>query len=191
MILRYLVLFGGIVMMITGCNSLVSQTFGTHSLHELSAAEATAEGVGDADYVSVKGLVPAEYAICLPVSGWLGNYYAISRPLLTPAQAKASSEGKTVEVSIIGWFKSEHESCDLILEDPTAEVEHIGLVNPPNVAADVLKKLSSKNFKLRKPVVYLQLAEKPMAWYWNLILMISGILLAVLPEARRHKPQTD
>jgi hypothetical protein len=188
MILRYLVLFGGIVMMITGCNSLVSQHFGTHSLHELTAAEATAEGVGDADYVLVSGLVPSDYVICLPVSGWLGDYYAISRPLLTPAQVAASVAGETIEVSIIGWFKSEYASCDVILNDPSMfEKRHIGLINAPNVVVGVEENLSSNNFKLREPVIYLQLGEKPLAWYWNLALMAGGILLALLPEARRYK----
>lgn len=188
MILRYLVLFGGIVMMITGCNSLVSQNFGTHSLHELTAGEIP-EGVGDADYVSVS-LTPADYATCLPVSNWMGDYYAISRPLLTPEQARAAAAGEAVEVTLVGWFKTEQESCDGIANDLTMlDDRYVGLINPPNVAEDVAESLLANNFVLRRPVVYLQLGEQPMAWYWNLALLIGGILLALLPEARRHRQE--
>ena len=61
MLLRYLILFGGIVMMITGCNSLISQQFGTHQLRTVNMQDAVANGLGDADFIELDGAILGEF----------------------------------------------------------------------------------------------------------------------------------
>jgi hypothetical protein len=105
MILRYIVLFVGVVLMITGCNNLISQNFGTHNLRSVDLKEVEAEGLGDADFVEITG-------------GELGNAFLVGnalhatdkdyilRPILTRQQAANWYSGATVQASLIGWFKT-------------------------------------------------------------------------------------
>jgi hypothetical protein len=186
MILRYLILFGGIVLMITGCNSLVSQNFGTHRLRTIDVAEADAQAIGETDFVEVAGAVIGKVAVGDGKADAWGKW-GVSRPLLSPDQHKAWENGATVETSLIGWFKSEYSRCSDNLKClPFTGKRAIGLIGPPVDPATLTGQYLGTRIKLKEPLVYLHLGEKPMAWHWNLLFFLGGICLAFIPEAIRH-----
>lgn len=186
MILRYLVLFGGIVLMITGCNSLVSQNFGTHRLRTIDVAEADAQSIGEADFVEVAGAIIGSASVGdSKADAW--DKWTVSRPILSPDQHKAWEGGATVETSLIAWFKSVNSGCSDDLDClPYTGQRAIGLIGLPEDPAFLASQYVDERIKLKEPLVYLQLGEKPMAWYWNLLIFATGICLAFIPEAIRH-----
>ena len=53
MIVRIIIILLCLVFFINGCNSLISQFFGTHKLRSFDMAEVAEKGIGDADYVEI------------------------------------------------------------------------------------------------------------------------------------------
>jgi hypothetical protein len=68
---------------------------------------------------------------------------------------------------------------------PAAADPVIGLLSKPTPRKNPVVDWPEQRIGLDTPVSYLQLNEKPMAWYWNLLLLLGGLGLAILPEARR------
>jgi len=189
MFLRYLVLFGGIVIMITGCNSLVSQNFGTHALRIIPAAEATVAGIGDADYVEIETVSFGQPQLTAAANNPKNGNYVL-RPLLTTAQRQAWEDGTTVSTNLVGWFKSTDPACAGIEPClPYTGTKIIGLVNEPAADKNPLSEWPAQRISLVEPVVYLEIGQGPMAWYWNLLMFLGGGMLAFLPEALRQRKQ--
>lgn len=190
MFLRYLILFGGIVIMITGCNSLVSQNFGTHRLRTITAPEATVVGIGDADFVEVSGITFGQPQLTSPADKPKNGQY-VYRPLLNADQLAEWQGGAVVPVSLVGWFKSTDPACngpEPCL--PHTEKRVIGLVNEPAARKNPVGEWAGQRIALAEPVVYLELGQEPMAWYWNLGMFLAGGMLAFLPEARRFRKKS-
>ncbi|MEO0733225.1 MAG: hypothetical protein AAFZ52_10350 [Bacteroidota bacterium] len=187
--LRYFILFGGIVLMITGCNSLISQQFGTHRLRTLPIVEVQEQGVGDADFIEVVG---TRYGAAYVLDSALltGEKHNIFRPLLTEGQHKRWAAGETLVVNLIGWYETTDPTC---LEAPACPPDAArpvrGLVDEPSARRNPVADWAEQRITLSDNVTYLKLNEKPLAWYWNLALFLGGLLLAILPEARRHARQ--
>lgn len=191
MILRYLVLFGGIVMMINGCNSLISQQFGTHSLHVTSLEEVITSGVGDADFVEISGVTVGDALVNSSREGWLDANY-VYRPLLSPEQDKAWQAGEMVTAELIGWYNVDTTSCvnrAWCQPPPSAAVS--GLVSLPPANKHPKGDWAAERITLSPEVVYLKLGDEPLPWYWNLVMLLGGLGLAVIPEARRHRRRLD
>jgi hypothetical protein len=187
MILRYLILFGGIVLMITGCNSLVSQQFGTHRLRTIDVEEATTTGLGDADFVEIGGAVVGAPFIVGPALRGTDKDYVL-RPVFTAEQQSAWASGQTVTVNLVGWTETTDPACTTAPGCPPEAGRAVrGLLSAPTFQKNPLGNWSAQRIVLASETTYLQLYQKPMAWYWNLALLLGGLLLAVLPEARRHK----
>jgi hypothetical protein len=181
------VLFVGVVLMITGCNNLISQNFGTHNLRSVDLKEVEAEGLGDADFVEITG-------------GELGNAFLVGnalhatdkdyilRPILTRQQAANWYSGATVQASLIGWFKNNDPACITTEGCPPNKALAIkGLVGEPTDKKNPVDLWSTQRIKLADQVTYIQLYEAPMAWYWNLAMFLGGLLLAIIPEARKFR----
>jgi hypothetical protein len=185
MILRYLVLFGGIVLMITGCNSLISQNFGTHRLRTLDVSTATSGGLGDADYVQLSNAIIGEAFIVGPALRSSDKDYVL-RPILNAEQAAAWKSGATVTTNLVAWSETNDPVCITAPGCPPAATEPvIGLLSKPTSRKNPIANWQDQRVSLASNVSYLQLNEKPMAWYWNLLLFLGGLGLAIVPEARR------
>lgn len=195
MILRYIVLFGGFVLMITGCNGLVSQNFGTHRLRTVPAATAIADGLGDADFVELTEAIVGEPEIIGPALRSSDKDYVL-RPVFTPAQQQAWASGQTVTASIIAWTESTGSNGK---DYPYCTAPDYcgmrGLLSVPTDQKNPVEQWTGQRITLSPDVIYFQLGEQPMAWYWNLLLFVGGGLLAMIPEARRfsknRKPDTS
>jgi hypothetical protein len=194
MFFRYLVLFGGIALMITGCNSLISQNFGTHRLRTLDAATAAAGGLGDADYVQLTNAIIGEAFIVGPALRSSDKDYVL-RPILDPEQAAAWKNGATVTTNLVAWSETTDPACTKSPGCPPAVAEAvIGLLSEPTSRKNPVSQWSGQRIELAPATTYLQLNEKPMVWYWNLLLFLGGLGLAIVPEARRfakRKPEND
>lgn len=192
MLLRYLVLFGGIVMMITGCNSLISQQFGTHRLRTVDVATAASGGLGDADYVALTGAVLGEAFIVGPALRSSDKDYVL-RPILTPEQTIAWKNGSTVITNLISWTETTNPACTQPPGClPPAADPIIGLLSEPTWRKNPIEQWGGQRIQLSADnIIYLQLNEKPMAWYWNLLLFLGGLGLAIVPEARRFARAED
>ncbi len=187
MLLRYLVLFGGIVMMITGCNSLISQQFGTHQLRTVKMEEAVANGLGDADFVELDGAVLGEALIVGPALRSTDEDYVL-RPILSPKQATAWSAGEKVSVKLIGWTETTDPACVQAPGClPAAGTPIRGLLSEPTWRKNPVEDWPGQRVELSPDPLYIQLNKKPMAWYWNLALLLGGLLLAIVPESFRHR----
>lgn len=186
MLLRYLVLFAGTVCLITGCNGLLSQHFGTHRLRTIDLA-AAADGLGDADFVELTGAVIGEPAIIGPALRASDNDYLL-KPVFTPAQQRAWAGGETVTAAVIAWtevdriggrgfaYCADPDYCGLR-----------GLVSEPTDDKNPTEEWLAQRIALAPNPVYLQLGEAPMAWYWNLLLLVGGGLVALVPQWWRFR----
>ncbi len=173
--------------MITGCNSLVSQNFGTHALRAIPASEATVAGIGDADFVEINGVDFAPPQLTRPADNPKNGRYVL-RPLLTAAQIELWNGGATVATSLVGWFKSTDPACagrEPCL--PYTGTQIIGLVNEPAVNKNPVGEWPAQRINLVEPVVYLEVGQAPLAWHWNLLMFLGGAVLAFLPEALRFR----
>lgn len=176
----------GIVVMITGCNSLISQQFGTHRLRTVSLPAVIEEGLGDADHVRVTGgELASTYIVGEALRESDEDYHL--HPILTPEQQQAHAAGDLVEVSLVGWYKLPYSDClrngDCLPADPQA----IGLVGEPTEKKNPVAEWERHNLRLAPDVYYLQLWKEPMAWYWNLLLFLGGLGLALGVEAIYHQ----
>lgn len=187
MLLRYLVLFGGIVMMITGCNNLISQQFGTHQLRTVAIEDAIENGLGDADFIEIEGALIGEAFIVGPALRSTDKDYVL-RPILTPAQVTAWSAGESVTAKLVGWTETTDPSC---LQPPgclpAGATPIRGLLSEPTWRKNPVEEWPGQRVALSPEPLYIQLNEKPMAWYWNLALLLGGLLLAIIPESIRHR----
>ncbi len=173
--------------MINGCNSLISQQFGTHSLHQMTYEQVVEQGVGDADFIEVDGAVVGEALINSPRTSWLDANY-VFRPVLTPVQEEAWRAGKTVTTEIIGWYNVDTTDCmNPAWCQPPPLPTLRGLVSYPPVDKHPVDKSTAQRVQTAPDPVYLKLGDAPLPWYWNLVMLLGGLLLAAFPEARRHR----
>lgn len=187
MILRYLVLFGGIIMLITGCNGLISQNFGTHRLRTVDVTTAIADGLGDADFVELTGAVVGEPSITGPALRSSDKDYVL-RPVFTPEEHKNWLAGESVTTSVIAWTETDRiDGKDFPYCAAPDYCGMRGLLSIPTDQKNPVGQWPAQRITLAPDVMYLQLGEQPMAWYWNLALLLGGGLLALVPEAIRFK----
>ncbi len=190
MIFRYLLMFTGIVLMITGCNSLVSQQFGTHRLRTIPLATVESSGVGDADFVEITAAHLGTPLIVGPALRETDKDYVL-RPVFSAEQQAAWAAGQTVEVAMVAWTETDDPNCTTPPGClPASDVPLRGLISEPTEKKNPVSAWATQRIALRPNVVYLQLYEQPMAWYWNLLLLLGGLGLAIIPEALRFQKRS-
>lgn len=172
-----------LIVMINGCNSLISQHFGTHKLRVIDAATLEVNGLGDADFIRLEGAELGTNYIVGPKLNERGKDYHL-HPVFTPAMAAAYAAGETVEPLAIAWFKIPYPDCvkngDCI---PEMDAGLQGLVANPGKKQHPMEAWAAQRIRLAPKVVYIQLGERPLAWYWNLLLFLGGISLALGTES--------
>lgn len=188
--IRLLIVLAGIVVMINGCNSLISQQFGTHKLRTFTVAEVVGNGLEDADFVRLEDAELTDNYLVGPALRASDEDYHL-HAILTPDQMGQYNQGKTVEAGVIGWYKIPYQDCtkngDCM---PPAPVVIQGLVTEPSDKKNPIAQWADQRIILPEKVVYLQLWKEPLAWYWNLLMFVGGLGLALFIEARRHREVT-
>lgn len=177
----------GIVVMINGCNGLISQNFGTHKLRTLKLETVLEEGLGDADFVRLEDAVLTEnYLIGEALKASDEDYHL--HAILTPQQQAAYKAGNKVTAGMIGWFKIPYADCVKNGDCQAASKGYLqGLITTPTPKKNPFASWSRHNVELAEDVIYLQLWKAPLAWYWNLLMFLGGIGLALFIEMRYQK----
>ena len=173
--LRLTVLFVGVVLMITGCNGLLSTGFGTHKLRTLTAEQAVRNGVGDADYVALSGgYLRQDDAIQFERNG---HTYRV-----VPFVPSDQSE-ETARLAV--WYEGEGI-------EPTQGGSVRGTVEPLSLDGSVtLNAWTAATFVDGGPQLMIHLNERPTAAWVLWLMLIGGLLLAVVPEAVQHRSRPD
>lgn len=187
LIFRYLVLFGGVVLMINGCNGLISGAFGTHRLRNLSIQEIEQNDLGDADFVGISGGQLLEAHVSIEDVNWWGQN-CVLQAYLTPAQFKALAAGDRASPAIIAYHLTSLPAAapeNVVAKSNREELQ--GLIGPPPADAIVLKQWSELNLDIPENVRYLHLGQEPMKWYYNICFFLGGLVMAAVPEALRFK----
>lgn len=189
--IRLLIVLAGIVVMINGCNSLISQQFGTHKLRTLTVAEVISDGLEDADFVRLEaGSLTENYLVGPALRASDEDYHL--HAILTPAQQNEYVQGKTIEAGIIGWYKIPYQDCTKNNDCmPPAPYFIQGLVTEPSSKKNPVSEWAGQRITLAENVVYLQLWKQPLAWYWNLIMFVGGLGIALFVESRRHRKRAE
>lgn len=177
--------------MITGCNSLISQQFGTHRLRTISLHEVLETGIGDADFVELTDAVVGTPMIVGDALRSTDKDYVL-RPLLTSAESVDWAKGNTVTAKVVAWMESTDPDCTTFPGClPTTGTPVRGLISPPTDKKNPKELWKEQRVVLDPNPIYLQLHQKPLDWYWNLVLLLTGLALAIIPEARRHAKRKD
>lgn len=185
--IRLLIVLAGIVVMINGCNSLISQQFGTHKLRVLQVQDVLDNGLNDADFVQLQGGQLTENYLIGPALRANDEDYHL-HAILTPAQQLRYDQGETVQAGIIAWYKIPYQDCvkngDCM---PPAPRTIQGLVTEPTDKKNPISQWTAQRITLAPEVIYLQLWKEPLAWYWNLLMFLGGLGTALFVEARRNR----
>lgn len=189
MILRVILILFGVMIFINSCNSLISSVAGTHKLRTMSMQEVKSSGLGDADFVAITGAWSSGDYLFEPhrIASWPGF---VQWPVLDAAQIDSLNAGQQVTVSIYAWTKRYEESC-LDAENCVVKGERIlkGLVRPLNKRFNKATAFSSQKYVLAEDPIFVEYNRQPLAWYWNLALMMLGALLILLVERWRAKKE--
>ena len=176
-----------VVFLINGCNSLISQFFGTHKLRTFSAEQAVNEGIGDSDYIELTGMWRTGDYIVIPPRNDVDKAVLIF-PLLTDDQVKTIEAGEQVEISTIGWTKNFSMECD---QDnscaPQEQLDARGVVREMRPEKKKAHMLDTNKYRLAENVTYVEVGRAPLAWYWNLLMVLGSLGLAFFMEARANR----
>ncbi|MCB0564292.1 MAG: hypothetical protein KDD01_07935 [Phaeodactylibacter sp.] len=189
MIVRILIILACVVVFINGCNSLISQHFGTHKLRGYTIEMVQQSGIGDADFIMVdNALLPGDFVFKAAKSPT--NPGVIIYPVLSREQMDAHHRGETVSPDIIAWTKNFPSQCvdagNCIEEGPVALK---GVVRDLPNDRQGQGQLQDKGYRIGDNVIYLEHGQEPTAWYWNLLMMLGAAALVFGIEAYTHSRQ--
>jgi len=185
MLFRIITVLVCIVVFINGCNSLISLQFGTHKLRAYTMEEALTKGIGDADYIELR-------------DAWTtGDYVYVSGkrktdkpiiifPLVSSAQLAQIDQGQTVQPRFIGWTEKFPAICvDNANCAPRLQGSFKGIIRDLSKEKDRTVQLSAQKFTLPADPIFVETGREPLAWYWNLAMMVAAFLIAFALERKQ------
>ena len=180
-----------VVFFITGCNSLISQFFGTHKLRSFEMEDVIKTGIEDSDYININGAwQTGDYIIVPPKNE--SDKFTLIYPLLSEAQLKALEQGEQVQPRIIGWKKVTSIECD---EDhscaPKMAVKAEGIIRQMRKQKNKAHMLAADRYQLPDNVDYMEMDREPLAWYWNMLMLIGGLGFTFFIEVRANKKRSN
>ncbi|MCB0571720.1 MAG: hypothetical protein KDC66_18250 [Phaeodactylibacter sp.] len=187
MIIRLLIILACVVVFINGCNSVISQQFGTHKLRTYTMDEVASNGLGDADFVQVNGAwLSGDFVYKAAKSP--SNPGVIIYPILTREQLALRDSGLQAEPALIAWttdFPSQCVEAGNCIQ--RGEINLRGIVRElpkDRRAADLLK---DKGYRVSETALRIEHGREPLAWYWNVLMMLGAVALAVGVEANSQR----
>lgn len=183
MIIRLLIILACVVVFINGCNSVISQHFGTHKLRTYTIEEVAGDGLGDADFVEVENAwLPGDFVYKAAKSP--SNPGVIIYPVLTREQLALRDSGRQVEPALIAWTTDFPAQC----VDAGNCIER-GQITLKGIVRDLPKDrraaglLGEKGYLISETALRIEHGREPLAWYWNVLMMLGATALAVAVEA--------
>jgi hypothetical protein len=177
MIVRIIIILLCLVFFINGCNSLVSQFFGTHKLRSFEVSDVAEKGIGDADYVEISG-ARFEPVFVHQEASEPGSPPIIVYPVF------AEGEGKKQAV-LLAWTADFFDPCVAADSCISAGVRTLkGVVRPiPDDNLAALDSLREKGYSWVENPIVINQDEDPIDWYWNALMMLGAALVAIGMEA--------
>ncbi len=193
MLLRIIIVLACVLVFVNGCNSLISGLAGTHKLRAFTMKEVYQEGMGDADFVVITDAWANGDYLYQPHrrATWPGF---VQWPILSRSQLDSLEKGQQVTVSLVAWTQRYEEGCperEDCVEKGKKELK--GLVRPLNKRFNRISSLSSQKYELSDDMSYIEYNRQPLAWYWNLALMLGSVAIIILTErwlAKRQKKKS-
>lgn len=172
-----------IVFFITGCNSLISQFFGTHKLRDFKMEDVLENGLGDSDYVRIEGAWrTGDYIVVPPKTD--ADKAVLIYPIVSKMQLERMDAGQLITPALIGWTKNFSLDCD---EDkscaPREALALEGIIREMRPQKNRAHMLPETRYDLPEDRVYMEVGRQPLAWYWNLLMMVGGLGLAFYIES--------
>jgi len=176
-----------IVFFITGCNSLISQFFGTHKLRHFDMENVLANGIEDADFVEIKNTWQTGDYIIVPKKN-ASDKVTLIYPILSDSQMEDLKLGKKVSPRIVAWQKMTSIACDSLKEcAPKMKMNTLGIVREMRKQKNKAHLLPADKYELPGNVDYIEMGRTPLAWYWNVLMLVGGLGLAFFIESRANK----
>lgn len=185
MLFRIIAVLACIVLFINGCNSLISLQFGTHKLRTYTIEEAMTNGIGDADFIEL-------------TNAWTtGDYVFVQGkrktdkpiiifPLVSEAQLAQIDQGIAVKPRYIGWTEKFPPDCvEQANCAPRLKGRFKGIIRDLSKEKDRTIQLSAQKFTIPADPVFLETGRAPLAWYWNLAMMLVASLVAFIIERKQ------
>jgi hypothetical protein len=194
MIVRIIIILVCITFFINGCNSLISQYFGTHKLRTFDMEKAVKEGIGDSDFVSLDNAwLNGDFVF--QASEYPNTPGVIIYPVLTAEQKEQRSKGERVKPAFIAWSADFHSPCvgeNNCIEPRVAAVSGVVREVPKDRQVGI-DKLDAKGYIGLEEAVFINHGEEPAPWYWNALMMLIPAIIAVGMEAifNRKKVAND
>jgi hypothetical protein len=178
---RLVLVFLGLTLFITSCNNLLSQWGGADKLRTLELEDVVRSGIGDANYIQLKG-------ICLgpDLLTWQGSGEEIVFFPVDACQRDAASPTESMPYQVVGWTYISEDSVNAYYPRLPAEPISIkGLVreSPRSSREYVKRKFDSEE----KDLIWLRLDARPIHWGWWVAGMIVPALLILGMESRSFK----
>jgi len=184
MIVRILIVLVCVVFFINGCNSLISQFFGTHKLRAFEMEHVQREGVGDSDYIEIADAhLSGEFVH--QVSEYESDPPILLYPVLSASELRRRQEGASVAPAVLAWTADFHSPCveeGNCLEKGRQRLR--GIVRDlPESNKKAAAKLQELGYEIGPEATIINHGQAPTAWYWNLSMMLVPLGLAVGMEA--------
>lgn len=188
MIVRIIIVLVCVVFFINGCNSLVSQFFGTHKLRSFSMKEVQQGGIGDADFIDVPDAYLSGEYVHQP-SQYEGDPPILLYAVLSAGQLERRQQGEPVAPALIAWTADFHYPCVEAGDCLEAGATYLrGVVREiPDANEGALDKLRGKGYDIAPDVRVVNHGQAPIAWYWNALMMLVPLALALGMEAYYFK----
>lgn len=187
MLFRFIIVLGCIVLFINGCNSLISQNFGTHKLRSFTMEQVVSDNIGDADFIEVTNAWQSGDYLHAPGTRKYDKDIVLY-PLLDRAQLTALDSGQIVQPAIVVWTQEFQWDCPQKNNCiDRKEVTMKGVVREIPNEAYRSTALPASKFQLPDDVVFVEVGKAPIEWYWNLSMMLGAVLIAFLLERASFK----
>lgn len=172
MLFRLLIVFGCVVVFINGCNSLVSQFYGTHKLRTYTIQEVQQQGIGDADYVEITDAWRSgDYVHVPPVRRF-------DDPILIYPIGDAPEKSALKKVPIVAWEELFDPRClEISSCVPQEKLTIRGIVRDIPKEKDQSAKLTEMGYPVSERPIYIEVGKAPLDWYWNLAMLLGALLL--------------
>lgn len=187
MLFRFIIVLGCIVLFINGCNSLISQNFGTHKLRTYTMEQVVRENIGDSDFIEVTGAWQSGDYLHAPGKRF-SDKPILMYPLLDRAQLAALDSNEVVQPAIVVW--TEEFSPDCLQQNNCIERKEFtlkGIVREIPNEKDRSDQLPATRYKLPENVIFVEINKAPIEWYWNLAMMVGAVVLAFVLERASFK----
>jgi hypothetical protein len=177
MLFRIVIVLFSVVAFINGCNSLISRVAGTHKLRQYSMEQVVQEGIGDADFiVATSAWRSGDFVHTPPLKR--GYKPVLAYPILSTSQMDSVEKGMPVHPALIAWTQRFDKNC-VNAGNCISKEEFIlkGITRKIDKERNRVNTLPKDRYIISENITYLETEREPLAWYWNLVIMLAALAL--------------